>query len=584
MKFKIKGKILMIIIFLLLSLSTIIFIYSDYQMNKLAMQEVIDKLDSDLNMGYTLLDERYPGDWIIKGDELYKGNKLIGDGTRDNANNELVDEIKNQTHSIATIFLKNENLKLEQKDGYMEAPYIRISTSVILEDGSRAVGTKISEKVADVIEKGQSYTGEANVAGIICETKYTPIKNEKGEIIGIWFVGVEKETIINSINKVRLNIFLIIAILVVLGIVISILFARNISKRVSIVLSTIKEVENGNLLVSCKNSSSDEIGEISDSLNKMIFNIKNLIEDIVSSGEIVTNTSTAIHDMTDQISSATDEVAITMNEIAKSGSEQAKDTEHGALQVNDLSDLIDNIGELTYEMNIMSDNFDKLTSNGLDTVKQLNDKSKENTLASEKVSEIIIEVDNSTNEIGMITETISDISEQTNLLALNAAIEAARAGEYGKGFSVVAEEIRKLAEQSSDSAKKVKELITKIQSKSKLAVDSINQSKLAANENDLAVKENQNIFEKISETAKTLVKSVSNVKIHNDEMLMKKDEIVGIIENLSAISQQTSAATQEVAASTEEQTASLQEVASHTENLKLLASKLNEKIKQFKIK
>lgn len=108
---------------------------------------------------------KYPGQWRIEGEKLYKGQVLIGDGTEANGSYEIVDVVLRQTKSVSTIFMKNTNVVLEKKDGYMEAPYVRVSTNVKDSNGKRAVGTKLSQTVADVIEKGEDFIGEANVAG-----------------------------------------------------------------------------------------------------------------------------------------------------------------------------------------------------------------------------------------------------------------------------------------------------------------------------------------------------------------------------------------------------------------------------------
>lgn len=199
------------------------------------------------------------------------------------------------------------------------------------------------------------------------------------------------------------------------------------------------------------------------------------------------------------------------------------------------------------------------------------------------MNKTITEVDTSSEEIGIIIETIGQIANQTNLLSLNAAIEAARAGEQGKGFAVVADEIRKLAEQSSQSAQKISNLITGIQEQSKSAVNSMEVAKSISDSQSTAVQQTERSFENIASSIKTLIEKIEEINNDNTQMSSSKDTLVDIISGIAAASQQTSAATQQVSASTQEQLASSQEISNHTEELKNLASKLEESIEKFKI-
>jgi methyl-accepting chemotaxis protein len=197
------------------------------------------------------------------------------------------------------------------------------------------------------------------------------------------------------------------------------------------------------------------------------------------------------------------------------------------------------------------------------------------------ISKLIEETNERAEKITAATQIIDSISEQTNLLALNAAIEAARAGEAGKGFAVVAEEIRKLAEQSSHSVKEIDGVVKNLQSNSREAVDTMDNVVIAMKEQSLQVEDTQDKFEgiavKIEEIKGIIDKSTESVKY----MDLKKNELLEVMETLSAISEENAAATQEVSASTEEQSASVQEVACASEELSALAVRLRELVNKF---
>ncbi len=385
-------------------------------------------------------------------------------------------------------------------------------------------------------------------------------------------------------NKILVNTLIVLLAVILLGSAVIVLFAKHISAPIKEISNAVDNVASGNLnieTIQIKNK--DEIGNLNDSFNIMVNNVNQFISSVKNSVNVVFNSSQMLENIVNESTSSINEVVASVGEIAECSSQQAKETENGVIRVKNLAERIALVTQLTIKTNDVAVETTNIGSRGLKAIELLSEKSLENNKATEKTSDIIMEVDKNSVEIGAITEAISQISEQTNLLALNAAIEAARAGEQGKGFAVVADEVRNLASQSSVSAAKVKELISGIQDRSKAAVKAIEDGKAIAKEQNKSVIEAKNIFVEILKSIEKITEDMRNIKIYSLEMENEKNEIVEVLETLSASTEENSAATEQVSATTEQQLASINQIATHTQDLNSLAEKLRVAVNAFQV-
>lgn len=385
-------------------------------------------------------------------------------------------------------------------------------------------------------------------------------------------------------DRILKALFITLLISSILGVIVNLLLATHISTPISKMSKALEEVSKGNFSISkIQINNKDETKALSQSFNTMLDNLKNLTKIISNSSCEVLDASKSLENLTEHTMKATDEVAIKVQEIASGASEQAKNIEKEVLSINELAIKIEEVYKAVELMNSKSNETMEFTDNGIKIVNELIEKSKENNNAVIEVNKIVLDVDRSIDKIGNITEVISQIAEQTNLLALNATIESARAGEAGKGFSVVAQEIRRLAEQSSSSVQIIRELIDEIQSKSRIAVESIDKSKSIAKSQSNAVSKTIEIFKEISTSVRNIIDKVSEIKAYSYDISTNKNGIVDLIENNSVASEETSAYAQEVAAATQENLASMHELSKLAQCLKKLANELEEVINHFKI-
>jgi methyl-accepting chemotaxis protein len=379
------------------------------------------------------------------------------------------------------------------------------------------------------------------------------------------------------------TLFIVLAVSIILGVVVILLFARHLSMPIKQIRNSLEEVSKGNLSIEPLTvTNKDETGELGDSFNIMLCNMQDLIATLKKSSNTVLNFSDSLADITEDTSKAISEVAITIQEVASAISDETSNISDTVNRVDVLSRNIESVVASTEQMNQIANKTDSLRQDGLIAVDALTESMTKTNKATHEINEVINKVTDSVNNIHIITDAIVQISEQTNLLALNASIEAARAGEAGKGFSVVADEIRKLAEHSKKEVSEIKNTIDEINTYSSSSVKSMSTVFEVLADQTSAVDNMKRVFTNIAEEMKHLINGVAGVTRDSKQMNKMKDEIVNNIESISASTEETSAATEEVSATSEEQLAAMQEVTSHAKELKILAEQLEAVVQKFK--
>lgn len=396
-------------------------------------------------------------------------------------------------------------------------------------------------------------------------------------------VDLDQKELLNDTNKLRTIIAIMVVAMATVAVIVALFLVRWINNNINKLLKAFEKASNGDLLIHTDISTGDEFETLSNGFNKMIDTIRRLVIDIGESSNIILSTSDAMSKSANEASVAIDEISTTIDQLAQGTVSQAEDTSEGVEGVNRLAEEIENIEELTINMNLISSETSSLSQDGLKQMNKLTEKTKEANKSSKEMAEAINDMNQVTAEIGMITDAINGISSQTNLLALNAAIEAARAGEAGRGFSVVADEIRKLAEQSNVATNKIQDLIENIKEKSAFAVKSMNDTEAVIKDQTESVDETRQIFNKIMGAINNLMKGIDEIKESVDQTNKDKDNIVNRMLNISSVAQESSASTEEVSASTEEINATMTEFNETALQLKELAAELKDKLNIFKI-
>jgi methyl-accepting chemotaxis protein len=283
-----------------------------------------------------------------------------------------------------------------------------------------------------------------------------------------------------------------------------------------------------------------------------------------------------------ETTTATQHISITVQEIASGSEEEARNVENISQTISEMSDTLQQIAEHTQATSVSMAQTSDIASKGNEAIRTAVQQMNFIHDSVHELSDIIKHLNESVDQIGNFAKLITDISSQTNLLALNAAIEAARAGEHGRGFAVVADEVRKLAEQSTSSAEKVAELIRVIRSKMETALQSMEGSRREVAKGMEVVDNAGNSFIQIYESIDKVNHEIHEVSASVQQITASTEQIVTSIRSVTKTVEKVSEGINEVSASTEEQLASMEEVSATASSLAKMAEELEEIVKRFK--
>ncbi|MGE7660378.1 methyl-accepting chemotaxis protein [Peribacillus sp. NPDC097197] len=563
MQFKLTlgAKINFIVLGIILLFSVIVGAVVVQQVSKGVKTVSVEKAKGDLASAYRFIDTKYPGDWKIDGGKLYKGTVAM------NGNFDLVDTIGKDTGDTVTLF---------QED-------TRVATNV-LNNGERAIGTKISEEVKDVVLiQGKNYRGEAKVVGSILQTAYMPLLDGNGQAIGVLYVGVSQE-IVDSTLSSFFKIFIIVLIgIIVLSGILTIWFTQRLKKRLTNVSHVLELAGKGDFRSVLKDNGTDEISVLSNHFNLMSNNLKTMIQKVLRTSELVASSSEQLTAGTEQTSKATEQITESIQEVASGAESQTISIEETGEAMEEVSQGIQTMANNSAEIALAGSHASEKAYDGEGFVNKTVNQMKAIHTSVHESGEVIKLLGKRSKEIGDITKAITEIANQTNLLALNAAIEAARAGEQGKGFAVVADEVRKLAEQSQKSAIQISELIIEIQGDMERSNFSINQVKTDVNEGLEIVRQTEESFSDIRLALDKSGKLVQQMAFISEIISAGAHEVSLTVADITNISKETSMHSQNVASATEEQLAFMQEITSSANALTTMAGNLQELVDQFKV-
>lgn len=358
---------------------------------------------------------------------------------------------------------------------------------------------------------------------------------------------------------------------------------NSYNKRIHAIKLVVEKAENGDLNGHCEIRGRDELAVLAHGVNSMISMNRKMLEHISRVSDKVGDAAQSLVSSVEEHTASSNEIGSTMSEIAAGASDQAGLMAKNKEAADAFDQHMEGIAEHTDLMKEGAEALAKASEGNQHSVVQLRDHSERTISATADIIDAISSLDGRSKNVGRIIETISDIAGQTNLLALNAAIEAARAGEQGKGFAVVADEVRKLSEQTDRALNEVSELIIGIQKDTASTVSFAGNTSKVLEEQFVVVAD----FEKnagliagaVAENNERIAGIVTSIREMVEQNKRIKDNMNGMME----ISEQTAAGTEEVTASIEEQTAGMEQLSHLASDLEDDASDLRRQLAGYKL-
>jgi methyl-accepting chemotaxis protein len=394
-----------------------------------------------------------------------------------------------------------------------------------------------------------------------------------------------KEDGINALKQAETTSFISMMfglLLLIIIVILSVVIPRNIAKPINILKERMDLMANGDLSNEpLEIKSEDEIGMLLQSSNQVSENLKEMLTSISSVSEALSNQSSNLTQTSFEVKEGSSQIAVTMQALS-SGSET---------QVNITSELSSSMGAFTTEVKnanqsgeIVYDSSQKVLGLTKDGSKLMTSSINQMGIIDQIVKEAVEKVkglDDQSQEISKLVGVIKAIAEQTNLLALNAAIEAARAGEHGKGFAVVADEVRKLAEQVSLSVTDITQIVNNIQNETKLVTSSLQGGYKEVESGKNQIVTTGHTFEEIERSLSEMANGVQFISRTLGTIATNSDGINNSISEIASVSEEAAAGIEETAASVEQSSGSMEEIAISATRLNDLANDLKQLINKF---
>lgn len=417
----------------------------------------------------------------------------------------------------------------------------------------------------------------------IDEVDYLLLYSQLGNSKAIICAMIPQDTILAKAESIKDFSRICIIVNLIVSLAVGIILSSRMGNEFKKLTKRLAVASKGDLTTVFETKRKDEFKVLVDNLNDMLAGMRTLITEVSEVGNRVNDSAIMLSDTSDTLVISTQNISAAIDEIGEGVVQQASDTEQCSDRMGNLAEKIAEVYNSTYEIEQIATGTKRIIKEGTTIVEDLNEKS----LATNDITNVVIEdiedLEEQSKTISQFIKIINGIANQTNLLSLNASIEAARAGEAGRGFSVVAEEIRKLADDSLTASNQIRGIVSAIQDKTKITVGSAKKAKSIVESQMDALKKTVDSFEQMTTQVNGLVNHINDITTGVKSIEDAKDSTVDAIMNISAVAQESAASAEEVRATSVEQISATEKLSNSAHKLKQESSRLEAAIQTFKI-
>ena len=565
---KLRAKIVLLALLPAFLVSIVHYISSTYQLEKGTTEEAYEGMHATAVMASTVLDSIGNGTYQVKDDNLYKGDINL---SQDEG---FLDNLKEKSGYDATLFFGDT----------------RYLTTLTDEKGNRQLNTKASDAlINEVLKGGNDYQNDdVDVLGTRYACYCIPIyQTGSNDIVGLLFIGKDYDEMHAIVHNTRvwlryMALFMTIIITVVVY-PIAFILVKNITKGISYVT----QIEEGHLGFDMDQkllTRKDVVGDLCRSIQVLEQRLFDIITDVKKQCDVLSEATDYSSKQTEDAISSVMQIDKTIQDIANTSNVQAQNAASAGESVAEMGNMIENTGEQVDALTNTTNTMSEASNQAKAILNELNENMKEVREAVKVVSGQTSQTHVSVQEVGKMTQVITDIANQTTLLSLNASIEAARAGEQGKGFAVVASEIQQLAEQSNNAATEIQDTLRKLWEDSDSSVATMNEVEKIIQEQDKKISNTNDIFQTVEDNIEHSICGIEEIKTKTHALNQTREKTVQVVQDVASSAQENAASTEETSAFTNQVTEKVSGIETAMNNIQNVIQELEKSIQVFSLK